>query len=60
MQLSVDGEFYELREAKSLIFSLDPKCPRLKVLQRSGLIEGNLQNKEILTELQEDYKPTLF
>jgi hypothetical protein len=58
--LGIDGEFYDLRDAKSINFSIDPACPKLKVLKRSNFVTPGEQNKDILTGLKEEFESTLF
>ena len=60
MGLAIDGEFYDLRNARSIQFNIDKNCPRLKILKRVGFVDNNAQNKEILTELKRDFQPTIF
>jgi hypothetical protein len=43
--LGIDGEFYELKQAKSMTFSLDKACPKIKILKRQNYVNPNAQNQ---------------
>ena len=51
MGLAIDGEFYELKNAKSFKFEIDKNCPRIKILKRMGFVSEFEKSKAILTEL---------
>ena len=55
MGLGIDGEFYELRQAKLITFTIDKECPKIKILKRQGFINQSEENQRILTELKNDF-----
>lgn len=60
MSIGIDGELYVLKNAKSITFSIDKECPKVKVLRRVDAPNFNEQNKIILTDLKNEFQPTLF
>ena len=55
MGLGIDGEFYELRLAKQITFTIDKECPKIKILKRQGFVNPSEKNQQILTELKNDF-----
>lgn len=44
MGLGLDGEFYELYQAKSITFTIDKDCPKIKILKRQGYVNPSEKN----------------
>lgn len=57
--LAVDGEFYQIENCIRITFLIDVEVPKLKILKRTR--QRNVAStKEMLTELKQSFKPTLF
>ena len=59
----IDGEFYELKNCRKIMFQIDRTVPQIKVLKRttqSDKASSVVDTQEIFTELKQTYKPTLF
>jgi len=64
LTFGIDGEFYELRRCKRIMFQIDKDVPKLQILKRVNKGDknpaGNADMQEVLTELKKSHNPTLF
>lgn len=58
--LGIDGEFYEIRKAKKIMFQIDRQVPKLKILRRNTSHKQKQGAQELLKEIRGSYKTTLF
>ena len=59
--LGIDGEYFEIRKCKKMVFQIDPLVPKLYILRRdpSRAPKVDQTPKDVLEELKE-FKPTMF
>ena len=60
LTFGIDGEFYDLRNCKKIMFQIDKAVPKLKILKRNRSEQLKAGAQEMLTELRQGFKPTLF
>jgi hypothetical protein len=58
--LGVDGEFYQIENCKRITYSIDTEVPKLRILKRTRQRKPEEGTKEMLTELKQSFKPSLF
>ena len=57
----IDGEFYDLKNCRKIMFQIDRCVPKIKILKRVRDGEQETASaQEVLTELKQSFKPTLF